>query len=380
MAKRRRVGLFFIYDESWAGGFYYLLNIILSFNHLSENDKPTLVIFYGEKSLIEKIKDTKYPFLEFLPYNKPFTFIERVYAKFKWIFTKKYFESQYSGGMADFIFPMGTAAYINNGSLRRIRKVYWIPDFQHKHLPHFFSAEEIAQRDRTFSEIAGLKETLVLSSQDAKADFLRHYPANQNKVVVVPFASVLPAFEHNDIQDLLKRYSIRQPYFMAPNQFWAHKNHVVLLKAAVILKEKGLDFQIVFTGKETDYRNADYVPFLKEFVRDNGLGSVIKFLGFIERSHQLQLMKHALVIVQPSLFEGWSTVVEDTKALNQGLILSDLRVHREQCGNSALYFEPTDEKQLAECMGQYLHGDFSNRISANYEERILEFAQKILIL
>jgi glycosyltransferase involved in cell wall biosynthesis len=380
MAKRRRVGLFFIYDESWAGGFYYLLNIILSLNHLSENDKPTLVIFYGERNLIEKIKDTKYPFLEFLPYNKPFTFIERVYAKFKWLFTRKYFESQYSRGTADFIFPMGTAAYIHSGSLRRMRKVYWIPDFQHKHLPHFFSAEEIAQRDRTFSEIAGLKETLVLSSQDAKADFLHNYPANHNKVVVVPFASVLPAFEHNDIQDLLERYSIRQPYFMAPNQFWAHKNHMVLLKAAVILKEKGLNFQIVFTGRETDYRNAGYVPFLKEFVRDNGLGPIVKFLGFIERSHQLQLMKHALVIVQPSLFEGWSTVVEDTKALNQGLILSDLNVHREQCGNSALYFEPTDEKQLAECMGQYLQGDFSSRISANYEERILEFAQRILTL
>jgi glycosyltransferase involved in cell wall biosynthesis len=380
MAKRRRVGLFFIYDESWAGGFYYVLNIILSLNHLPENDKPTLVIFYGEKGLIEKIKDTNYPFLEFLPYSKPFSFIERVYAKFKWIFTRKYFQSQYSRGTVDFIFPMGTADYIHSGSLKRIRKVYWIPDFQHKHLPHFFSAEEIAQRDTTFSEIAGLKETLVLSSQDAKADYLRNYPANNNKVVVVPFASILPAFEHNKIQDLLERYSIQQPYFMAPNQFWAHKNHVVLLKAAVILKEKGLNFQIVFTGRETDYRNTGYVPFLKEFVRDNDLGAVVKFLGFIERSHQLQLMKHALVIVQPSLFEGWSTVVEDTKALNQGLILSDLRVHREQCGNSALYFEPTDEKQLAESMGQYLQGDFSSRISADYEERILEFAQKILAL
>ena len=167
---------------------------------------------------------------------------------------------------------------------------------------------------------------------------------------------------------------------MAPNQFWAHKNHMLLLKAAVILKAKGLNFQIVFTGRETDYRNAGYVPFLKEFVRDNGLEPIVKFLGFIERSHQLQLMKHALVIVQPSLFEGWSTVVEDTKALNQGLILSDLKVHREQCGDSALYFEPTDEKQLAECMVQYLQGDFSGRISAKYEERILEFAQKILTL
>ncbi len=42
---------------------------------------------------------------------------------------------------------------------------------------------------------------------------------------------------------------------------------------------------------------------------------IFRFLGFIDRGEQLQLMKNSIAIVQPSLFEGWSTVVEDTKAM-----------------------------------------------------------------
>jgi hypothetical protein len=50
-------------------------------------------------------------------------------------------------------------------------------------------------------------------------------------------------------------------------------------------------------------------------------------VGFIDRAEQTMLLKNAISIVQPSLFEGWSTVVEDAKALNQYMILSDIPVN-----------------------------------------------------
>jgi hypothetical protein len=56
-------------------------------------------------------------------------------------------------------------------------------------------------------------------------------------------------------------------------------------------------------------------------------------------------MNHALAIIQPSLFEGWSTVVEDVKAMNQHIIVSDLNVHRDQLGVQAFYFNPNNENE-----------------------------------
>src|SRR5262249_28977072 len=41
----------------------------------------------------------------------------------------------------------------------------WIPDFQHKSLPHFFTEQELRQRDTDYERIARMTSCLVLSSK-----------------------------------------------------------------------------------------------------------------------------------------------------------------------------------------------------------------------
>lgn len=98
-------------------------------------------------------------------------------------------------------------------------------------------------------------------------------------------------------------------------------------------------------------------------------------MGFIDRGEQLCFMKNALVVIQPSLFEGWSTVVEDAKAMNQNLIVSSLNVHKEQLGNKGYYFNPNDEKELMNQMIFFLE----NRVSKpefNYSDQLKLFGEK----
>ncbi|MEZ4901449.1 MAG: hypothetical protein R2822_06650 [Spirosomataceae bacterium] len=66
----------------------------------------------------------------------------------------------------------------------------------------------------------------------------------------------------------------------------------------------------------------------------------------IPRAHQLGLMKHALAVIQPSKFEGWSTVVEDAKSLQKQILLSRIPVHVEQMGDRAYYFEADEADEL----------------------------------
>jgi hypothetical protein len=73
----------------------------------------------------------------------------------------------------------------------------------------------------------------------------------------------------------------------------------------------------------------------------------VKFLGFIDRTEQLKLMDSALAIIQTSLFEGWSTVVEDAKAQSQYIILSNLNVHKEQIRENCRFFDPHSPAELA---------------------------------
>ena len=99
------------------------------------------------------------------------------------------------------------------------------------------------------------------------------------------------------------------------------------------------------------------------------------FLGFIEREEQLILLKNAQAVIQPSLFEGWSTVIEDVKAQNNYIIASNLGVHQEQLIDYPNYslFDPKSATDLAEKMQQqFIKNDYS------YDQKIRKFGDSFV--
>src|SRR6185503_5946561 len=58
------------------------------------------------------------------------------------------------------------------------------------------------------------------------------------------------------------------------------------------------------------------------------------------------LMRCAVALINPSRFEGWSTSVEEARAIGLPLVVSDIAVHREQAGGEALFFDPDDADTL----------------------------------
>ncbi len=58
-------------------------------------------------------------------------------------------------------------------------------------------------------------------------------------------------------------------------------------------------------------------------------------------------MRQALCVLNPSLFEGWSSTVEEAKSLGKSLLLSALPVHREQNRAGTLFFDHQDPEDLA---------------------------------
>ncbi len=253
-------------------------------------------------------------------------------------------------------------------------KVFWIPDFQELFFSNYFSGKEIDSRKANHQRIRADRGTLILSSKSVQNDFLNFYPNANCKPKVVNFAVTHPAYQHLDIELLKNKYKINGDYFFSPNQFWKHKNHLVVLKAVKLLKEKNNNILVVFTGKEYDYRNPTYTDELKDFVKNNDLSDNVLFLGFIDRDEQLQLMNHSLAVIQPSLFEGWSTVVEDAKAMNQFIIASDLSVHKEQLNNNCLFFNPTNEIELADMIA-LVSKTKMQRVKNDYTLNIKSFAE-----
>jgi hypothetical protein len=61
-------------------------------------------------------------------------------------------------------------------------------------------------------------------------------------------------------------------------------------------------------------------------------------------------MVNCVSIINPSNFEGWSTTVEEGKALGKMLILSKIDVHLEQNPPRCIYFDQSNAEELAQAM------------------------------
>lgn len=375
MAQRKQVGLFFSYNERWIAGTYYILNIVHALYRLNKDERPEIVIITEDYESFNRVKlETKYPFLKFQKYPLEFP----TYSKFERFINaiglklfKKKFIAKTKQPTIDFLYPNE----VEGVHVKGIPKVNWIPDLQELYLPELFSEKEIEGRKKFYETVVLKGDVAVFSSKDSEKDFKNLYPNASIQTEVLPFAVTHPDFSNINLLNLLNKYLLPSKYFFVPNQFWAHKNHMIVLEAVKILKDQGIEVHIAFSGKELDFRNQNYVQNLKKYVCDHHLKDQIHFLGFLDRKVQLCLMKHAISIVQPSLFEGWSTVVEDAKALNAYILLSKIPVHVEQCSKNVTFFNPKKAPELASLLAKY-DQDYPSIEPLDYHQDIQTFGLK----
>lgn len=369
MGKRDSIGLLYFVDKRWIGGTYYIQNIVSALNLLSDSEKPNIDIYTTNiKDFTELKEETGYPYLNYVNPDSKWRYLK--HAILKHLYLKKLAcNVTYVKKRDIFVFPV-------NQVLPYRKELAWIPDFQSEKLPEFFSKEDIKARRASFLEISEKGIPIVFSSYDSLNDYNFYFPHYSVKTYVMHFAVTLPDISKINYDEIAKNHSIdlKKQYFFCANQFWKHKNHLYLFKELRKLLEFGCDIDLVCTGNLVDYRDPLYIDKVKVLLEDSLLKSHVRILGFISRVDMLVLMKHSIAVIQPSLFEGWSTVVEDAKALNKFVFLSDLPVHREQMTSNVCFFDPRKENDLADKLSTTI----PDVIPMDYNKIRKEFAAKFL--
>lgn len=88
-------------------------------------------------------------------------------------------------------------------------------------------------------------------------------------------------------------------------------------------------------------------------------------------------MKNSIAVIQPSLFEGWSTVIEDCKNLGHFVLASDLSVNIEQISKNCLFFEKNNPKELSSKMKLVLE-DKVVKSKIDYQVNIERFKKDLV--
>lgn len=360
-----RIGILLTGDYGWAGGLYYSLNIIkLLREAAAAGQKLRVVVIVNNATPPELIDEVKNAHVEIVNLDHK-SLLYKAYCKIAGKLTKSNvrFINDVNALRLDVLYPL--ISYEDAHQKINCKIYYWIYDFQHKFLPALFTADEIRKRDTTFQQIAEKAQHIVLSSEDAKKHFYEFYPQSKANVSVYKFISLIRKVAAEEKLPA----GIPENYYMVCNQFWPHKNHLVVLKAMALLLARKEPVHVVFTGKYDDLRNKAYVDELQNYIAENGLQPFVTLTGFISRAEQTLLMQNARAMIQPSFFEGWSTVIEDAKALNKFLIVSDISINREQVSESVLFFTPSDESALAAHMSD-LYGKETQKRSGDYASDI----------
>ena len=259
----------------------------------------------------------------------------------------------------------------------------WIPDFQHVHLPHMFSEKEIHSRNQSMQAILNNSDSVILSSHDAYNDCLAFDEHCKSKLHVLQFVSQPDPAVFTLKSDFIKnKYPIPEKYFYLPNQMWKHKNHMAVFEAIKNLKNNGIEINLICSGLMSDYRNTDFINEMKSYISDNGLDNNIKLLGLIDYLDVLYFMRYSVAVINPSLFEGWSSTVEECKSMGKNMILSDLDVHKEQNPAGSAFFSLGQPESLEELLTSTWTADtpipniaLENAAAEMLENRMLQFAQ-----
>jgi len=235
--------------KKWLGGFYLIKNLIYSIKKFSVKEiEPVLIVRKNlKKEDLKEFKNLKIIKTDFFWKQSKFS---KFYNKFKTILfgKSKFYENFFEANKIDVLSHINV--FSNNiilGKKSSIKTLSLIADFQHLYYPENFPLRQRILRNLNTYLSSKFSSKILLISRDAKKDLKNVSIQGYNNSVINRFVFTPPK-KNNIIKlgKLKKKHNFNLKYFFLPNQYWIHKNHIVVLKALKYLKKNKKINMIIF--------------------------------------------------------------------------------------------------------------------------------------
>lgn len=207
--------------------------------------------------------------------------------------------------------------------------------------PEVMQKGEFEIREKFYKQILPKSLLTICESKSGRKELIDYTGLAPHKIRIMPlFAGEVCSMNTPKfiMESFIKNIGVSPfRYFYYPAQFWAHKNHIGLLKAFVEFKKHHEGYKLVFSG--SDRGNKQYVL---RTIHDFGLDGDVVVLGFISNEEVYSLYKNAVCLVMASHFGPTNMPPIEAMGLGCPVVCSDLGGHREILGDSAIYFNSYD--------------------------------------
>ncbi len=235
------------------------------------------------------------------------------------------------------------------GFLTDLPTIYQPWDLQHLHMPGFFSPAARRWRETTYRAFCARADLVVVASAWAKRDIGHRYDIDPGRIAVVHPPTAVRAYSPptaEEVSQTRHRHRLPARYLIYPAQTWEHKNHLRLVAAVALLRDRdGVAITVICTGRQTSHYRA-----IRSAVRRAGLQDQVRFLGFVPPSDIETLYRLSDGLIFPSLFEGWGLPVVEAFSLGVPVASAATTSLPDLVGDAAVLFDPTDVRDIANAM------------------------------
>lgn len=223
---------------------------------------------------------------------------------------------------------------------------------------------------------------ILTGSEFSRQELLRFYSVNEKKIVAIPygvgseFLSAADEADRTADQGVLSRSGIDAPYILALGNIHPRKNLARLLDAYLQLQQRRDSIPAMVWAGLQRWESGELVE------RARAAGVILP--GFVAQKDLPALYRQAVMLVYPSLYEGFGLPVLEAMACGTPVITSGTSSLPEVAGEAALTVDPTDMADIAQAMAELLDNiSLRNRLREEGIERARQFtwtrtAQRLL--
>jgi glycosyltransferase involved in cell wall biosynthesis len=226
--------------------------------------------------------------------------------------------------------------------------VVW--DVQHRVTPWFpeMSAHGVwDRRELSYTWFLQRATAVVVGTDVGRQEVEQLYLLPAERIVKLPHptpAFAIAAAGQPTDRSVLDRLGISRPFVMYPAQLWPHKNHVNLVMALQILRERHhLPMNLVLVG--SDKGNREHVL---RAATHCGVADAVHLVGFVAREDLIHLYREAVALTYVSWCGPENLPPLEAFALGCPVVASDIPSAREQLADAAVLVEPGNPERIAE--------------------------------
>ena len=186
---------------------------------------------------------------------------------------------------------------------------------------------------------------IITVSEFSKKEILRFYPFIKEQDITVAYGAVDQTAFHNQEQ----AEPINKRFILAVSSIDPRKNFARLMDAF-----KGMtDCSLYIVGS--------YSRAFSSTITTDQHAENIKFLGRVSDQELIHLYRQAVGFVFPSIYEGFGLPPIEAMSCGCPVLVSDIPVLNEVCGDAAIYFNPYDAANIQHAVKELLHLDSASR-------------------